>query len=159
MTSSVDGILAAAKSAIAKEIPGLTEDVHKKIQDSLQAQLPNLIPSAPVTQDIEDIGSMFISGWRPLIGWICAIGLGYNTIILVLIKSLLALGTLIGLSAEAIARAIEILPHIDMTLLGSILMQMIGMGWMGTLRTVEKLSGVARTSIPPNPPTSGGQVG
>lgn len=67
--------------------------------------------------------SVFVSGWRPFIGWICGVGLSYQFLIYPILVAFepkivqLDMGTLI-------------------TLLGGLL-------GLGTLRTVEKINGVA----------------
>lgn len=61
----------------------------------------------------------FIAGWRPAVGWLCTIGLGYNTIV-----------------APAFG-----LPQGDFEVLMSLLFGMLG---LGGLRTFEKMRGVAR---------------
>lgn len=73
--------------------------------------------------------SLFVSGWRPAVGWVCAIGFGYS----VLLMPLLAwAGANLGW---------EIPPEIDT---GSIITLLVGMLGLGGMRTVEKLQGVAR---------------
>ena len=67
--------------------------------------------------------SIFVSGWRPCIGWVCALGLLYNTI----------LSNILGIWVEV--------PEIDTTLLVPVMMGMLG---IGAMRTVEKVKGVSR---------------
>ena len=72
--------------------------------------------------------SLFVSGWRPAIGWVCALALAYQY----LLKPLL----------------MGFLPMFDITLalpgLDDNLWQlMMGMLGMGGLRTFEKVQGVA----------------
>ena len=69
-------------------------------------------------------GSLFVAGWRPCVGWICALALGY----------------------EFLARPMLTLyqgspmPELDLTDLYSLLFGMLG---IGGLRTIEKIKGVA----------------
>ena len=67
--------------------------------------------------------SLFVAGWRPCIGWVCALGLLYNTI----------LSNILGIWVEV--------PEIDTTLLVPVMMGMLG---IGAMRTVEKVKGVSR---------------
>ena len=67
--------------------------------------------------------SLFVAGWRPSIGWVCALGLLYNTI----------LSNILGIWVEV--------PEIDTTLLVPVMMGMLG---IGAMRTVEKVKGVSR---------------
>ena len=67
--------------------------------------------------------SLFVAGWRPAIGWICALGLLYNTII-----------------ANIISIWIDV-PEVDTTLLVPVMMGMLG---LGAMRSYEKVNSVAR---------------
>jgi hypothetical protein len=75
--------------------------------------------------------SIFVSGWRPAIGWICGLALAYAAII------------------EPIARFIsrvcfgflEAFPVIDTTITMQILFGMLG---FGAARTFEKVKGVSK---------------
>ena len=68
--------------------------------------------------------SLFVSGWRPCIGWVCALGLLYNTI----------LSNILGIWVEV--------PEIDTTLLVT---RYDGHAWvLGAMRTYEKVQGVSR---------------
>ena len=67
--------------------------------------------------------SIFVSGWRPCIGWVCALGLLYNTI----------LSNILSIWVEV--------PEIDTTLLVPVMMGMLG---LGAMRSYEKVQGVSR---------------
>tara|TARA_R100001377_G_scaffold30537_1_gene16653 strand:+ start:113 stop:490 length:378 start_codon:yes stop_codon:yes gene_type:complete len=68
--------------------------------------------------------SLFVSGWRPAIGWICGFALMYSTI----------LAPILGIWFTV--------PPVDSSLLTSVLMGMLG---LGAMRTVEKTKAVARS--------------
>lgn len=74
--------------------------------------------------------SLFVSGWRPFIGWICGVGLAYQFLIHPLAVFALRLA---GQNAH--------LPPLDGGTLTTLLFGMLGLGGM---RTFEKLNGVAR---------------
>lgn len=74
--------------------------------------------------------SVFVAGWRPAIGWICAFGFAWQFLI-----------TPIALWIMAMTGSTVILPSIDVQALYSLTMGMLG---MGALRTYEKMKGVAR---------------
>ena len=76
------------------------------------------------------IDNLFRNGWRPAVGWICAMGLSYQFIARPTMNFLLAL---LGVQAEMGPLEIETL----MTLLFG----MLGLGWF---RSQEKLGGVSR---------------
>ena len=74
--------------------------------------------------------SVFVSGWRPAIGWVCGGACAWNWIGLPIVKAMAAVaGVAFALSPADLS---EMLP---------ILMGMLG---LGGLRTVEKINGVAR---------------
>lgn len=75
--------------------------------------------------------SLFVSGWRPFIGWICGIGFGYQFLAVPLSAVLSAL------TGHPIS-----LPVIVLDTQMTILYGMLGIGF-GGLRTYEKLNGVA----------------
>jgi hypothetical protein len=68
--------------------------------------------------------SVFVSGWRPALGWICVFAFSYTYVIQPIVNTIL------------IYKGIPPLPHFDSTELYTILMGMLG---LGGLRTVEKL--------------------
>ena len=73
--------------------------------------------------------SIFVSGWRPAIGWVCALALAYQY----LLKPL-AMGILPNFGI-----AIAPLPGLD----DNLWQLMMGMLGIGGLRTFEKVQGVA----------------
>ena len=66
---------------------------------------------------------MFVSGWRPCIGWVCALGLFYIVI----------LANILGIWVDV--------PEVDTTLLVPVMMGMLG---IGAMRSYEKVEGVSR---------------
>lgn len=74
--------------------------------------------------------SLFVSGWRPFIGWVCGLGLSYQFLIHPLAVFLLRL-----------THVTTELPGLQMETLITLLFGMLGLGGM---RTFEKLNGVAR---------------
>ena len=73
--------------------------------------------------------SLFVSGWRPFIGWICGAAFAY--------KFVLAPAVAFGLTA---AGHPVVLPVLDFTEMSTVLLGMLG---IGGLRTLEKIKGVA----------------
>jgi len=74
--------------------------------------------------------SMFVAGWRPFVGWVCAAGCAWNWIGL-------PMGVFI---AAAIGHKLELRPA-DLSEMLPLLLGLLG---MGGLRTFEKTQGVAR---------------
>ena len=101
------------KAALAHEIVTMAE---RHAQELAKGQLEvNKVEAAH--------HSIFVSGWRPCIGWVCALGLLYNTII----------SNILGIWVEV--------PEIDTTLLVPVMMGMLG---LGAMRSYEKVQGVSR---------------
>ena len=73
--------------------------------------------------------SLFVAGWRPAIGWVCGAGCAWNWIGLPMASFIMA----------AIGHTVAIYPA-D---LGEMMPLLLGMLGIGTLRTVEKIKGVA----------------
>lgn len=74
--------------------------------------------------------SLFISGWRPFVGWVCGSGFAYEFLIRPLVNGFIgAFG------------ASFFFPGIPVDALSSLLFGLLG---LGAFRTVEKVQGVAR---------------
>ena len=74
--------------------------------------------------------SMFVSGWRPAVGWTCCLGMASNFIFIPMAN--------FGLALAAIDVQVELL---DTTTMMPVLMGMLG---LVSLRTVEKIQKVSR---------------
>ena len=75
--------------------------------------------------------SVFVSGWRPFIGWVCGMACVWNWIGLpIAIFATTLLGHPVALKAADIGEMMPIL---------------LGMLGLGSLRTLEKLNGAARS--------------
>ena len=104
--------------------------------DKSEAEKQQLAAAVMVVQGQLDINkveaanpSVFVSGWRPFIGWVCGAACAWNWMGLPIAKAGLALwGHPIDLSP---ANMTEMMP---------VLLGMLG---LGGLRTLEKINGVA----------------
>ena len=74
--------------------------------------------------------SLFVSGWRPAVGWTCCLGLASNYLLIPMANFALALAD----------STIEV-PVLDLSTMMPVLMGMLG---LGALRTTEKVKGVNR---------------
>jgi TM2 domain-containing membrane protein YozV len=78
--------------------------------------------------------NIFVSGWRPFIGWVCGLAFAYNFIVQPLfVFAIWALTTF-----YAVEFPITDLPDLDMASLLAVLGGILG---LGTLRTYEKRTG------------------
>jgi len=78
--------------------------------------------------------SIFVAGWRPMVGWVCAAALAYHFIFYPIIVFILVAFNVTGLHPSD-------LPSFDMDSLMTVLLGMLG---LGGLRTYEKAKGVAK---------------
>ena len=76
--------------------------------------------------------SLFVSGWRPAVGWTCCLGLAGNFLKIPFSNFVMAL-----------AGSDIVIPLIDVSTMMPVLMGMLG---LGTMRTVEKINNVERNT-------------
>ena len=110
------------KNRIAFELSTMAE---RHAQEWAQAQLEvNKVEAAHK--------SLFVSGWRPAVGWCCVLGMFGNFIIIPLANFGLAL-SMVDVS----------IPLIELETMMPVLMGMLG---LGAMRSYEKVKQVARSS-------------
>lgn len=103
-------------AALAAEIATLAEkQAHEQIIAQLQVNLAEA--SNP---------SLFVSGWRPFIGWTCGAAMAFNYVVLPILSS---------------AELIGAVQPLDLDVMMPVLLGMLGLGGM---RSYEKRNGVAR---------------
>jgi hypothetical protein len=137
-------ILGPVMEVIDKVIP----DADKKIELKLElAKLADAENNRSHEQMLAQIGvnkteashqSMFVAGWRPAIGWIGAVGLGYSFI----------LEPIMSWTARVVFKYAGDFPALDTS---SLMVLVTGMLGFGGLRTYEKYKGVAREESPSEP--------
>jgi len=108
------------KNALAHEIATMSE---KHAQELAKGQLA-------VNQAEASSKSLFVSGWRPAVGWTCCLGMASNYILIPMANFGLAL----------VGSEITI-PLIETSTMMPVLMGMLG---LGAMRTVEKTQKVSR---------------
>ena len=129
MSFGIDDAIAAGLKVLDKFVP----DPEARVK--AEADLRNSLQAWDKAQtDVNAIeaanASIFVSGWRPFIGWVCGIALAYQYVAAPLVMWLaMTLG--VNLAPP---------PRIDDTL-WQLVFAMLG---MGGLRTFEKIKGVAR---------------
>lgn len=120
-------------------VTGLADTIIKRIwPDKSEQERQQMAQAFMVIQGQLDANkeeakheNVFVSGWRPFIGWVCGSGCAWNWI---------------GLP---IAKFVAVFFGQDITLAPADLSEMmpllLGMLGLGALRTVEKVQGVARS--------------
>jgi hypothetical protein len=129
--SAVSGL---ADDVVKRIWPDATEVEKAKLAQAVQEMQNqyNLILSQIDVNKVEAANpSVFVSGWRPAVGWVCVAGMCYASLV------------------EPFARFLAVVvfaytggfPVIDTTITSQILFGILG---LGAARTVEKLNGVSR---------------
>lgn len=108
------------KAALAHEIATLAE---KQAQEQVMGQIE-------VNKTEAQHPSMFVAGWRPAVGWVCAIAMLFNFLLIPFIN--------LGLDIAAMDIQLDL---IDMETMMPVLFGMLGLGGM---RTAEKIKKVER---------------
>ena len=98
-----------------------------KLQQS--GELTQIAGQLEINKEEAKNPSVFVSGWRPAIGWVCAFALFYQYIGRPVSQGI----------AAAIGHPIPVLPGLD----DNLWQLLLGMLGLGGLRTFEKIQGVA----------------
>ena len=135
------GTILTALSLIKDLAPGVGKVAEKFLDGKatgkqLQAEAAKQVLSAEVQLALAQIqlnskeathSSIFVSGWRPMVGWICALAMGFNFLIVPVLMSF-------GLMFEPL----------DLSVMMPVLLGMLG---IGGLRTFEKTKKVHRNNL------------
>ncbi len=118
-----------AGKLLDKLFPDPTQRAAAQIQ-LLQIQQSGELAQIAVDQEEAKNENLFVSGWRPFIGWVCGMAFAYHFILLPILETI----------ASAMGYKV-VMPVFDMAELSTVLMGMLG---LGSLRTVEKMSDKAQ---------------
>jgi roadblock/LC7 domain-containing protein len=129
----VTALLPALGTLIDRLIPDRA--AAEKAKAEMEQQLVTAANAAALAQvEVNKVeaahSSVFVAGWRPSIGWVCAAGLAWAFVVAPIASWALVV---LGIRAE--------LPTIQFDHLFELVLAMLG---IGGLRTFEKLRGVAR---------------
>lgn len=131
-----DAIAAGSKlvdDVVTRVWPNATEIEKAKLAQvaaEAQNQFNLILGQLEINKTEAASPSLFVSGWRPAVGWCGALGYGYEFLWRPLANGL---AIAIGLPPP--------FPSIEVEALSSLLFGLLG---IGALRTVEKVKGVAR---------------
>ena len=119
------GKVADAISKVSGVVDGLTMSKEEKANIDLEFnKLQTEINKVEADND-----NVFVSGWRPFIGWVCGSGLAFNYVLRPLINYFL------------IFADIQQMPSLEIEALFPLIMGMLG---FGAMRSYEKKNQVAR---------------
>lgn len=129
MTFGIGDAVAAGLKVIDKFIPDPEAKVkaEKELRDSLQSwdKMQTDVNAVEAAND-----NVFVSGWRPALGWTCAFAFAF----------IYVLGPLITWASTMAGNPIP-LPSFNVEALMGLTLGMLG---LGGLRTYEKVKGVAK---------------
>ena len=119
------------KTILEKWIP----DANKREEVALQlATQANALMMAQIEVNKAEAthANVFVSGWRPFVGWVCASAFAY--------KFVLQPFMVFGFVVLGVDIPLDKLPVVDWTELSGVLFGILG---LGALRTYEKKEGIA----------------
>ena len=108
------------KNALAHEIATMAE---RHAQELAKAQIE-------VNKQEASHKSLFVSGWRPAVGWVCCVGMASNFLVIPMANFALAL-----VESEVV------IPVLQLSEMMPVLLGMLG---LGSMRSAEKFKGVQR---------------
>ena len=122
ITSLLDKVIpdVTERNRLAHEIATMAE---RHAQELAKAQIA-------VNKEEAKSTSIFVSGWRPAVGWVCVTGMAFNFVVVPL-----------GNFACGLYGVDTMLPSLDLSEMMPVLMGMLG---LGAMRSFEKTKGVAR---------------
>jgi len=132
----ITAIFNTASTVLDKVLPDKKANDAAKAalaQMQLSGELQAVVGQLEINKAEAQNGNWFVAGWRPAIGWVCALTLFSNFIVRPLFMFI----------ARSVGHPIEF-PALDLAPLMTLLGGMLG---FGTMRTVEKIQGVDTKSI------------
>jgi hypothetical protein len=135
MTYLIDRLINPISNLLDKLIPDkdLKEQLAHDIATMAERHSHNIIKAQIEVNKTEAAHkSLFVSGWRPAVGWTCCLGLAGNFLVIPFSNFVMAL-----------AGSDIVIPLIDVSTMMPVLMGMLG---LGTMRTIEKINNVQRNN-------------
>lgn len=129
MSFGIDDAIAAALKVLDKFVPD--PEAKAKAESELRSSLQAWDKAQSDVNAVEAANSnVFVSGWRPFIGWTCGLALAYQYV----------LAPLVMWVALTFGMHLAAPPKLD-DMLWQLVFAMLG---MGGLRTFEKIKGVTK---------------
>jgi hypothetical protein len=129
----LDKLIGPVSTLLDKIIPDADER-HRLAHEiaTLAERQAHEIAKAQIAVNKEEARShsLFVSGWRPMVGWVCCAGLATNYLLVPICNFLLT-----------ITESPITVPPLDLSEMMPVLLGMLG---LGGLRTYEKTKSVAR---------------
>lgn len=137
MMNLIKDALAPLMEGFLRFIPDKNKraEAQEYFENQVLTALTSLVQGQLKVNEIEaQHTSVFVAGWRPGVGWICASALGWNYVLQPIIAWI------------AVVNGFDLAdaPQLDTAELTTILLGMLGLGGM---RSYEKVIGVSRNTI------------
>ena len=135
MLNLIDRLISPISALLDKVIPDkdLKEQLAHDIATMAERHSHDIIKAQIEVNKTEAAHkSLFVSGWRPAVGWTCCLGLAGNFLVIPFSNFVMAL-----------AGSDIVIPLIDVSTMMPVLMGMLG---LGTMRTIEKINNVQRNN-------------
>jgi hypothetical protein len=121
---------------IMEGLDGLFTSDEERLRAELEVQ--KLLQQPHILQAMTNIEeakhrTVFVAGWRPALGWICAIGIGYQFILAPM------LGAYVSMNPDEYEGVV--IPVLESGELMTLVLSLLG---LGGLRTAEKIKGVSK---------------
>lgn len=124
--------------ALAGPLMGLIDDLFTSDEERAEAKVKLLEMEqngelAQIAVNMQEAKSehLFVSGWRPAVGWVCVAAFAYTFV-------LMPFTSFIALVSGMDPALLEALPDLD---IGSMMPVLLGMLGLGAMRSYEKKSG------------------
>lgn len=134
IADSIEGFLKGASDILGKFVTDPTKKLEAETE-LVKLAMNTSLAQLEVNKAEAQNASVFVSGWRPFVGWVCGFSLAYAVIGFTFLTWVLEMAELY------VHHTLPPLPPPDITITMEILMGMLG---LGGLRTYEKLKGVSR---------------
>jgi hypothetical protein len=129
MLAAISALIGPVSAILDKVIPD--KDLRERLAHEIATMASREAMAQIEVNKVEAAHhSMFVAGWRPAIGWICALGMAGNFLII----------PFANMGLELAGKDISI-PMIELAEMMPVLMGMLG---LGAMRTVEKVKAVSR---------------
>jgi hypothetical protein len=144
--TGIGGIVSAASEIIGKFVPDADKRIEAqielaKIADGAAERADERLQGQIETNKIEAANpNLFVSGWRPFIGWVGGVTLAWS---------------FLGAPIVHLFLPHQPLPAVDANMIMDMVYALLGIGGM---RTYEKIKGVATAAAPPPLVTSSDNI-
>ena len=139
----ISGLFSAAQSLIERFFPDPEKKAAAQLEllkmqqsgDLAQLAADTDLAKLQIQVNIEEAknANIFVSGWRPAVGWCCAAAFAYSYVLLPFMQFVVFTFGTVGMAAQ-----LKLAPALELTEMLPVLFGLLG---LGGLRTVEKIKG------------------